>query len=176
MSPEPAGWRAQLAMALEVPSWAWSFYRRHFLLVAGLSLIPAAQRAAWALWGSRLPSALNIVLEVLTLAARVLLVVLIARLAFAERTGDASRPAGGSTWGRAWSFLRDRWLSVVFQLVLLAGFAVVFDVVPERVIAPLIPADLQRSYWAALLALKNPTIIAFTLIWLVGAVRRAVGA
>ena len=123
---EPRAGRVAHALqtALKVPSWAWAFYRRHLLLVAGISLVPGAQRAAWVLWGSRLPSALNVGLEALTMGARVLLVVLIARLAFAEPSGDAPRAPGGSAWGRAWAFLRDRWPSVVFQVVLLGGLAV----------------------------------------------------
>jgi hypothetical protein len=164
-------WRSRLfETALEVPRWAWAFYRRHFLLVAGISLVPASQRMVWALWSNRMPPALNVVLELLTAAARLLLVVLIARRTFAGGR-DASRtpsPRRGT-----WAFLRERWLSLALQVGMLGVLAAVFDLVPDRVVAPLIPTDLQRLYWAALLGLKNPTVIAFTLVWLVGAVRQA---
>jgi hypothetical protein len=159
---DAAGLRRQIGTAVEVPRWSWAFYRRHFLLVAGISLLPAAQRIAWVLWNERLPGALNVGLEALTLAVRLLLVVLIARIAFA-----------GSGRGGVWRFLRERWLSLVFQVLFLGGLAAVFDFVPERIVAARVPPDLQRAYWAALLGLKNPTVIAFTMVWMVGAARQA---
>jgi hypothetical protein len=160
---DAAGLRRQIGTAVEVPRWAWAFYRRHFLLVAGLSLLPAAQRVAWALWNERLPGALNVALEALTLAVRLLLVVLIARIAF----------AGPGRRGGVWRFLRERWLSMAFQVLFLGGLAAVFDFIPERIVAARVPPDLQRAYWAALLGLKNPTVIAFTMVWIVGAARQA---
>jgi hypothetical protein len=162
--------RRQFDTAVEVPRWAWAFYRRHFLLVAGLSLIPAAQRVVWALWNERLPGTLNVVLEALTLAVRLLLLVLIARLAFSSPA--AANTDAGPRRG-VWAFLRERWASILLQWILLGCVAAVFDLVPERIIGPRVPADLQRAYWAALLGLKNPTVIAFTMVWMVGAVRQA---
>jgi hypothetical protein len=164
--------RPQIGTAAEVPRWAWAFYRRHFLLVAGLSLLPAAQRVVWALWNERLPGALNVVLDTLTLAVRLLLVAIIARMAFSARASVA-RPEPEPRRGGLWTFLRERWLSLAFQALFLGGLAAVFDFVPERIVAPRVPPDLQRAYWAVLLGLKNPTVIAFTMIWMVGAVRQA---
>lgn len=56
--------------------------------------------------------------------------------------------------------------------LLLAAAIVAFDLIPERVVAPRIPEHTQPLYWAVLLAAKNLTVIALTMIWLVGAVRQ----
>jgi hypothetical protein len=40
------------------------------------------------------------------------------------------------------------------------------------VVAPRIPDDTQAVYWAVILAVKNPTIIAFTMIWEIGVIRQ----
>jgi hypothetical protein len=49
---------------------------------------------------------------------------------------------------------------------------VVFDIIPERIVAPMVATDAEPLYWAALLAVRNPTVIAFMMIWLVGTVRQ----
>ena len=48
----------------------------------------------------------------------------------------------------------------------------VFDRIPDVVIAPRVPDHAQSVYWAAVLAVKNPTIIALTMIWQVGVIRQ----
>jgi hypothetical protein len=60
----------------------------------------------------------------------------------------------------------------VVQCPLLGAAAVVFDVIPERVVIRWVPEHAQPLYWAVLLAAKNLTIIPYTMIWLVGVVRQ----
>jgi hypothetical protein len=55
---------------------------------------------------------------------------------------------------------------------LLAATFAIFSLLPDIVIAPRIPDDAQAVYLAVLLAIKNPTIIAFTMIWQVGVIRQ----
>ncbi len=57
-------------------------------------------------------------------------------------------------------------------LLLLA--VIIFDRIPEAVIAPGINEPARPIYWASLLALKNLTIIPFTLLWQIGILRRMV--
>lgn len=51
--------------------------------------------------------------------------------------------------------------------------ATVFNAGLEE-LAVLLPKDAQQTYLAILLFLKNPTIIAFAFVWLVGLVRQLV--
>ena len=137
----------------------------------GISLIPAAERALVQLAGDRLPGWVGVVLEGLTAACRVLLVVLIVRVAILadERLKAVSTKA---SLARMVSFARRFWSSLAVQGTLILGLAVVFDVIPERVVAPMVPPGAESLYWAVLLAVKNPTVIAFMMIWLVGTVRQ----
>jgi hypothetical protein len=162
----------QLRAAFEPPRWAFAFYLRHFLMVAGLSLVPAAQRVVAVLWAERLPTPVNLVLEGMTIAARLLLVVLVARSVFGRPVGPGGSRSAGIAWSRVWGFVRGRWPALIIQMLLLGCLAAAFDFVPERIIAPRVPQALQRAYWAALLALKNPTVIAFTIVWLLVALRQ----
>ncbi|QBI53061.1 hypothetical protein [Streptomonospora litoralis] len=162
---------ANARLALEVPRWALDFYVRHLALVVGISLIPAAARFAVALWGEGLSAPAHIALEVIAEGTRLLLVVLLIRLAILrdERVRSWSHLRAGR---RIKAFLARRWPSLLIQVVLLLGFTVVFDVIPERIVPLWLPASAEDTYWAVLLAAKNVTVIAFTIIWMVGAVRQ----
>lgn len=159
-----------LFRAAEVPRWAASFYCRHFVWIAGISLIPAAQRAVSQLWRDRLPTFAEVGLEGLTLATRVLLFGLIFRAAIGGAP-DLSADERGY-WRRAAQFARKEWQSLAIQFGMFLVVAVIFKVIPDMLIAPRIPPGQSRFYWAAVLALKNPTIIAFTMVWIVGAIRQ----
>jgi hypothetical protein len=166
----PSPDRSPLATAAEVPRWAWSFYCRHWVWIVGLSLVPAAQRVVSQLWGDRLPDFAGLVLEALTMLVRILLFALIFRIAILRDPALAAQ--GESRWRRATRFARDQWPSLVLQFGMFMGVAIIFKVVPDILIAPRIPSDWSRIYWAAVLAMKNPTIIAFTMVWIVGALRQ----
>ncbi len=155
---------SELRLALEVPRWAGRFYLRHWAVVVGLSLVASAQRLVVVEWGDLLPGGVALASEVVVMAARVLLVVVIWRLAT-----RGERPA----WSAARSFATRHWPSLVWQGVLLAVAFLVFDVGTEQVVGGLLPESARQTYLAVLLFVKNPTVIAFTLVWWVGLVRQA---
>jgi hypothetical protein len=155
--------RDEVRLALEAPRWAWRFYRRHLALVVGLSLLPSVQRLGVVNWEERIPSVAATLSEVVVMAVRILLVVLIWRLA-------VRRP----DWGRGKAFVDTHWRSLIVQGGLLTLAFLVFDVVAEQVVGGLLPESAQQTYLAVLLFVKNPTVIAFTFIWMVGVVRQAV--
>lgn len=49
-----------------------------------------------------------------------------------------------------------------------------FDIIPEQVVTLWIPDAAETTYTATLLAVKNPTVIAFTFVWMVGIARQMV--
>lgn len=151
----------EFRLALEVPRWAVRFYRQHFPLVFGLSLIPAAQRYVSQTWS--MPLAPAIALEVITMAARVTLLAVALRLAL-PRLALAELPR------RARSFADRHRPSLIHQGLLVLLLALLFKVVPEDLVP--LWTDVGPEYWAVLLAVKNMTVIAFMMLWVVGAVRQ----
>jgi hypothetical protein len=81
--------------------------------------------------------------------------------------------SGDAAWERIVRFARREWRSLVVQVLAFAALLAIAEVVPDRVIAPRIPDAAQDAYWATLLAIKNVTVIAFSMIWQIGAVRQA---
>jgi hypothetical protein len=151
-------------LALSVPRWAWRLYRRHLALVVGLSLVGSVQRLIVVNWTDEIPPPIALASEVVVMAARLLLVVAVWRLA---------TPRGRPSWSHTRAFVREHWLSLVLHATLVMAAALVFDAGLEG-IGTLLPADRQQTYLAVLLFVKNPTIMAFTFIWLVGVVRQVV--
>jgi di/tricarboxylate transporter len=154
---------SELRLAVEVPRWAGRFYLRHWAVVIGLSLIASVQRLVVVNWGDVVPSGVAFASEVVVVAARVLLVVVIWRLA---TRGERLR------WANARDFATRHWPSLVWQGVLLAAATAVFDFGAEQVVGGLLPESARQTYLAVLLFVKNPTVIAFTFVWLVGLVRQ----
>jgi hypothetical protein len=150
-------------LALSVPRWAWEFYRRHLPLVVGLSLVGSVQRLIVVNWTDEIPHAIALASEAVVMAARLLLVVAIWRLA---------TPAGRPSWRHLRTFLAEHWLSLVFQGGLIMVAVLVFDTGLEGA-GGLLPESAQQTYLAVLLFLKNPTIVAFTFVWMVGVVRQS---
>ncbi|GAA4881350.1 hypothetical protein [Saccharopolyspora cebuensis] len=154
--------------ALEVPRWALGFYLRHLPWIVGLSLLPALERVALLLWDD-LPDGLGTLLEVLVWALRALLVVLIYRAAIS--TDQRLRELDPRTRkARPESFLHTHRTAFALQLGLFACGYVVFSI-PEWA-AALVPTEHEHLYLAVVLAAKNPTVIAFYMIWVVGVVRQ----
>lgn len=153
--------REEWPPALAGLRWAWAFYRRHALLVIGLSLIPSAQRLVVVNWEGVLPSDLATASEVLVMAVRVLLVVLIWRLAV---------PRGQARSANVGPFVAAHWPRLVLHGLLLVLATVIFGNGLEA-LGDLLPESAGQTYLAVLLFVKNPTIIAFTLVWVVGMVR-----
>lgn len=155
--------RDEVRLALAVPRWALRFYWRHLPLVVGLSLLPSVQRLVVVNWEDRIPSVVAALSEVVVLVVRIVLVVAIWRLAIDQ-----------PDWTRAKTFVDTHWRSLIVQGGLLTLAFLVFDVVAERVVGGLLPESAQQTYLAVLLFVKNPTVIAFTFVWMVGVIRQAV--
>lgn len=155
--------------ALETPRWALSFYRRHLPLVLGVCLVPAVERFTGQL-APRSPP-VGTAAELATLGARVLLVVLVVRIVLLADP-VVGRLGRGEARRRARTSLPRHTRSLLAQGALLAVLFVLADVVPEQVVPALV--DVGPPYWAGLLALKNLTVIPFTLIWCVGVARQLV--
>lgn len=151
--------RSELRLALELPRWAWRFYRRHLAVIGGLSLLPSLQRLVVVEWGEHVPDVVAVASEVVVAVVRVLLLAVIWRLAV---------PRGPQRWN---AFAREHWRSLVIQCGLLAAAALVFDTGLESV-GGLLPESARQTYLAVLLFVKNPTIIAFTFVYVVGMVRQ----
>ncbi|MDU0288655.1 hypothetical protein [Saccharothrix longispora] len=151
----------ELSLALDVLRWAAGFYLRHWRWVAGLSLVASVQRLA--VVGGWLPPGPALASEVLVAGVRIALVVLVWRVALRGERPD---------WPGARAFARRHWPSLGWHLVLMSAAALVFDVGLEAAGA-LLPEAWRQTYLAVLLFAKNPTVIAFTVLWWVGVVRQA---
>jgi hypothetical protein len=167
-----AGPPGSLRLAREVLGEAWNRYRRHLVPVVGLSLVGSAQRALVQFVGGDLPPSAALALEGVTWGCRVLLVVLLWRWIIGgdERLRGVGPPEGLRRLGR---YARRHWPALLLQLAGLGAAALAFDALPDLLIAPLVPAAAQPVYWAVLLAVKNPTIIAFTVVWYLALVHQA---
>ncbi|RJL24820.1 hypothetical protein [Bailinhaonella thermotolerans] len=157
--------RSALGLAGGAAAWALRFYARHPWLVAGLSLVPAAQRLASLRWGilGGVPG------ELIAMAARVALVYLVVRLAFARdpELGSLDRAA---LLRRLGAGVDRRKGDLYAQVpVLAAAFAV--GHLPDLAAATLVPPGSRALAEALVVALKNPTVIALTLLWMVGVAR-----
>ncbi|MCP9622266.1 hypothetical protein FOH10_32955 [Nocardia otitidiscaviarum] len=148
---------------MQVPQQALRFYQRHFLPIAGISLIPGVQRCFVVVTDPSAPVAIP--LEFGALAARILLLVLIVRWAFQE---GAPRPGHSPSL-----FLRHRWPSLLIQVALFATAFALCDVVLERVVVAATTGDAEAWSLGLLLLVKNPTVIALALIWVVLGIRQA---
>ncbi|SIM84798.1 hypothetical protein [Micromonospora cremea] len=158
--------RTGLALSGAAFRWATHFYARHFWLVFGLSMIPTAQRFIAVRYGDDLPAVAQVGGEILTGLARLLLVGVVLHLAFREP-------------GLSNLTLRERWLRLAagidarvrdfwFQFLVLAAAFVVLDVLPTTAIALWVPDERQNLMNSVLVSAKNPTVIAFTILWMIG--------
>ncbi|MFI5804737.1 hypothetical protein [Streptomyces sp. NPDC051561] len=149
------------------PGWAPRFHLSRLVPLTALGLVAGTERFFARLVDDmpRLP------LEALTLASRVLLVAYLVQVALRKdpevgRGGRGGAPKRYPTTGR--TFLPY----LAGQGVLLLAAMFVFDFVPERLLAPAEGEPGHQLHFACLLALKNITVIPFTLIWMTGLVRR----
>jgi hypothetical protein len=142
--------------------WALRFYASHFWLVFGLSLVPTVQRFLVIRFDP--PAAISWSSEALTMAARLLLVYLVVRLMAAE---FAPRSAS-DRWNLFTAGVSLRLRAFLLQFVLLGIAFVIFDVVPGLLISELVAQDRQDLWRSVLVSAKNPTVIAMTILWMVG--------
>jgi hypothetical protein len=156
--------RKALVLSGEALRWALRFYGRHTLLVFGLSLVPTVQR--FVVVGYDVPTAAAVSSEVLVALVRLLLVVLVVRLMLAELGCR-----GGPAWRRLTAAIGARRTEFWLQWVVLAAAFVVFDVLPTVAIALWVPESARDTVNATLVAVKNPTVIAMTVLWMAGVAR-----
>lgn len=154
---------SELERALEVPRWAWRCYTGHLGLVLGLSSVASVQRLVVVNWTHKIPHGLALASEVVVLGARIALVVLVWRIAVRGRT---------PRWSAGRAFARRHWRSLLWQAAFLGAAFAVFEVLAEHVVSALLPEAARQTYLAVLLFVKNPTVIALTLLWCVGLVRQ----
>lgn len=154
--------------ALEAPRWAVQFYYRRLPLVLILMLIPATERFLGQL--TERTAIVGVLAEVLTAAARVLLLVVAVHLGIRRdsRVGPLSRSVVNDRLNR---FFRTNAKPLILQAVALSVLFLVLNVIPERLVPAL--TDVGPMYWAVMLAVKNLTVIPLTLLWWVGLARHA---
>ncbi|MBE1875426.1 hypothetical protein [Myceligenerans pegani] len=155
----------QLRTTLDSLSWTWRFVLSRLALVLGLGAVAGASRAVARLWEDSAPVAL---LEVVTWVSRIVLVLLAIRIGILADP-RFRRDAVGERVDR---FLAERWPSLVVDSLLLLVVFVLFSI-PEWAASGLQGIEEDR-YWAALLAVKNLTVIPLTFLWVVSVARQAV--
>ncbi|WP_307793398.1 hypothetical protein [Amycolatopsis sp. MtRt-6] len=146
-----------------MPSWTWRCYAGNWRPIVGLSSIASIQRLFVVNWTGQIPHGAALASEVVVLAARIVLVVLLWRLAMRGLT---------LRWSAGRAFARKHWRSLLWQSAFLGAAVLVFEVLAEHVLATLLPEPARQTYLAVLLFLKNPTVIALTLVWGIGLVRQ----
>jgi hypothetical protein len=149
--------------------WALSFYGSHFLLVAGLSLVASAQRFVFVGFGDGWPSAVGIAGEILTAGVRILLLYAVVRLTVSEP--GMSELSWGERWGVLKHAIDRRSMDFLTQFLVPGVGTTVFAVLPNIAIETSVPEARQDLVTAVLLMVKNPTIIAFTMLWSLGVAR-----
>ncbi|BCJ68479.1 hypothetical protein [Polymorphospora rubra] len=158
--------RAGLTLSVAAARWATHFYARHFWLVFGLSMIPTAQRFVAVRYGDQLPAAVDIGGEIVTGLSRLLLVYVVLRLV--SREPDLSGLTPGQRWRCLTAGIDARVRAFWTQFLVLAVAFVLLDVLPNTAVAVLVPDGRQELVTSVLVSVKNPTVIAFTILWMVG--------
>ncbi|WP_146615749.1 hypothetical protein [Nonomuraea aridisoli] len=161
--------RTGLLLSREAARWGLRFHGRHAGMIVGLSMIPTVQRFVAVAWGDDLPAAAGVAGELLTGAVRVLLIFLICRLAFVR---DPEVAGLGERWRRVAWFVDHRRGDFLIQFAVLGTAFALFDLVPNLAIQTLAPEGAREWVTAVVVAIKNPTVIAFTFVWMAGVARR----
>jgi hypothetical protein len=160
-------WRDGGALTGCALGWAVRFYGRHLLMVLGLSLAGAVQRFVTIAHGERLPPGGAAAGELLTGAARILLAWLVLRAMVREEPGLAAVPAR-ARWERLGDAIDRRRAAFVFQFGVLGAAFAMFELLPAAAIRLWVPAADHELATAVVVAVKNPTVIALTILWLAG--------
>ncbi|MEV4411652.1 hypothetical protein [Catellatospora sp. NPDC049609] len=153
-------------LSVDAGRWALRFYLHHWPLVLGLSLVPTVQRFLSIRYADRLPAAVGVAGEVVTAGARVLLVYLVLRIMVSE-AGLAGLSVG-QRWQLFGQGVDARMRDFLLQFLVLGIAFVLFDVIPEGAVALWTPEERRPLATAILIGVKNPTVIAMTMLWMIG--------
>jgi|GEM_PF-2739243 len=161
--------RYGLRVSRDAATWSIRLYFNKFLPIVGLSLVPTLQRF-WLVTQTQAPTAIMVAGEILAQGSRVLLVWLLLRYAFTDDP-TLGRLTIAQRWNRFTAFVDRHPIAFIIQFGVLAAAFMMFDRLPDLATTTLAaPAD-QPLITAVVVALKNPTVIALTLSWMVGAAR-----
>lgn len=146
---------------------AGRFFIRHYPVILALGAVASLQRFLAVGGDERFGFAGGVGGELVTAAARLLLVVWVARRMF-----DGTEIAWSQVGPLLRRFVATRAGVLVASAALLVGLTVVAKVIPDAIGAAL-PETARASYMSWELAIKNVTVIPFTLVWLTGLTRHA---
>lgn len=146
---------------------AGRFFIRHYPVILTLGAVASLQRFLAVGGDERFAFAGGVGGELVTAAARVLLVVWVARRMFA-----GTEIAWAQVGPLLRRFVETRAGVLVASTALLVGLTVVAKVIPDAIGATL-PEASRATYTSWELAIKNVTVIPFTIVWLTGLTRHA---
>ncbi|WP_156252724.1 hypothetical protein [Pseudactinotalea terrae] len=147
---------------------ATRFFVRHYPIVLVFGAVASLQRFLAVGGDDRFAFAGGLAGELVTAAVRVLFLVWLVRRMFAG--DDIGWSQVGHRLGR---FGRTRTGAVLATAVMLVGLTIVAKVIPDAVAATL-PESERATYLSWELAIKNVTVIPFTMVWLTALSRHAV--
>ncbi|GAA3836537.1 hypothetical protein GCM10022226_68120 [Sphaerisporangium flaviroseum] len=165
--------RSGLRLSRDAARWGARFYLRRFVIVFGLSTVPTVQRFVAVRWGQDLPTSVNVTAEIVTAASRLLLLYVIVKLAFGGDP-EVGRLTRETRWERLGRFIDHRRSDFAVQFLVLGAAFVVCDVLPTMAIEQWVTGDVREWVTATLVAVKNPTVIAFTMIWMTAVARQMI--
>jgi hypothetical protein len=154
------------SLSVEAARWALRFYAQHWPLVLGLSLVPSLQRFMVIRYGQQFPTGIGVAGEVVTAGVRVLLVYLVLRIMVTE--AGWSHLGLAQRWQRLGQGIDGRMRDFLAQFLVLGIAYLIFGALPELAISLWVPEQRQDQIQAILVSAKNPTVIAMTILWIVG--------
>lgn len=162
--------RPSWRQALDTLGEAIRFFGRNYPIVFGFGILASIQRAGSVLFGDQFPAAANLAGELFTFGVRAAFVTWLGWRLLVRAPGWPSFTEAARRSGRG---LAASWRVQLWHAGYLLALTLIFNNLLEGVGPLLVPASAQDLFWAALLAIKNVTIIPFCLIWLIMILRRA---
>ncbi|WP_152991403.1 hypothetical protein [Frankia sp. R43] len=150
--------------------WAARCYRDNAALLVALAAAASLQRFGTIRYGDELPAAIGPAGEALTGLTRIAVIAVALRALAREPELAPLTPRERLDLFGSAAGARRR--ALVAPALLLAAAFVIFDVIPNAVITLRVePADRRELIQAILVAVKNPTVIVLTMLWMVGLAR-----
>ncbi|MFB9880312.1 hypothetical protein ACFFMN_20415 [Planobispora siamensis] len=172
MSPDIRG--SLTSSVLDVPWWALSFLRAHLAVIAALAGVPAVERVAGVVWPER-PGPVAVTLDLVTLALRLVLLVVVARLAAREEPYLLEGGAGAAAHRLLRGAVRH-WPALLVQLALFTVCFLLLNLLLDAV-ARLAGGAVAAGFDVAAVttfAIRNTVFIPFAVVWLFGMARHLI--